>query len=153
MDHHFNVCFFSVQTDAFLTMYVWCCGTVTGIFLFSMRSGFVRLKASWWEFYHIANDLITMEAEFHFHIKTFLLLNLIFPCHNNEVKSCSKIRYPAHARVLPFPLNRTLRVFSCFLLANNTLEPVNCLRQLPVSFLFKLTYFLLHFISLFNLYD
>ena len=56
------------------------------------------------------------------------LLNLIFPSHKNEVKSCSKIRYPAHARVVPFPVNRTLRIFSCFLLANNTLKPVSCLR-------------------------
>ena len=31
---------------------------------------------------------------------------------------------------------RTLRVFSCFLLPNNTLKPVNCLRQRPVSLLY-----------------
>ena len=71
-----------------------------------------------------------MEAEFHFHVlKNFpcrQLLNLIFPSHKMEL-SCSKIRYPAHARVVPFPVNRTLRVFSCFLLRNNTLKPVNCL--------------------------
>ena len=43
-------------------------------------------------------------------------------------------------RIVPFPVNRILRIFSCFLLANNTLKPVNCLGQRPVSFVFKLTY-------------
>ena len=60
MHYHFNVWFFSLQTDAFLTVYVWCCGlvTVTGIFLITMQSGLVLLDASRRDFCHIANDLI-----------------------------------------------------------------------------------------------
>ena len=35
VEYHFNVCFFPVQTDAFLTVYsFWCCGLVTGMFSF-----------------------------------------------------------------------------------------------------------------------
>ena len=34
VEYHFNVCFSPVQTDAFLTVYVWCCGLVTGMFSF-----------------------------------------------------------------------------------------------------------------------
>ena len=123
---------------AFLPLYVCCCGLVTGILLFIMRSGFVLLNAPWREFCHIANELIIWKLNsMSKHFPCSQLLNLIFPSH--------KMRYPAYARVAPFPVNRTLRVFSCFHLANNTLKPVNCLRQRPVSFVFKLTYFLLHF--------
>ena len=44
MGYHFNVCFFPVQTDAFLTVYIWCCGLVTGIVLSSCVS--VELMAT-----------------------------------------------------------------------------------------------------------
>ena len=132
--------FFSVQTDAFLTVYVWCCGLVTGIFLIIMQSGLVLLNASWRDFCHRA---IWQKLWIPSPLLSTGKFN--FPVSQNEVKSCLKISYPAHARVVPFPVNRALRIFSCFLLANNTLKPVNCLRQRPVSFVFKLTYFLLHF--------
>ena len=87
LDYHFNVCFFPVQKDRFLTVYVWCCGLVTEIFLFIMRSGFVLLNVSRQDLCHIANDLLIW----------------------------------------------------------NILQPVSCYSQRPVSFVFKLTYFLLHF--------
>ena len=58
MDYHFNVCFFSVQTDAFLTVYVRCCGLVTEIFLIIMQSGLGLLNASRRGYCHIENDLI-----------------------------------------------------------------------------------------------
>ena len=79
-----NVCFFSVQTDAFMTVYVWCCGSVTGIFLFIMRSGFILFKASRRE----PKRLDNMEAECLFHGKTFPLQSTawgsyLFPSSSN----------------------------------------------------------------------
>ena len=76
MDYHFNVYFFSVQTDAFLTRYVWCCGLVTGIFLFIMRCGFVLLNASRRDFYHIANDLIIWRLLGQFFFPLFFVFSL-----------------------------------------------------------------------------
>ena len=125
MGYHFNVCFSSVQTDAFLTVYVWCCGLVSFLWHHAIRfHGSVESIAT--RFLPHRKRLDNVDAEFF--LPCSQLLNLIFPSHKNEVKSCSKIRYPAHARVVPFPVNRTLRIFSCFLLANNTLKPVSCLR-------------------------
>ena len=124
MDYHFNVCFFSVKTRLLLWISY-------RNFSFHHAIRFRPVKGIVTRVLPYSKRLDNLEAEFHFHVKTFPL------------KSCSKIRYPAHVRVVPFPVNRTLRVFSCSLLANNTLKPVNCLRQLPVSFVFKLTHFVL----------
>ena len=83
MDYHFDVSFSPVQTDVFLTVYVWCCGLVTGIFLFIMWSGFVLfVNVSLRILCHTANDLIIWKPEFH------------FPCQNISPKSTAKFNSP-----------------------------------------------------------
>ena len=67
----FNICFSPVLTDSFLTMYIWCCGLVTGIFLSS--SGFFLLKVSRQDLCLIANDLMIWKLNSIFHVKTFPL--------------------------------------------------------------------------------
>ena len=96
MDYHFNICFFPVQADAFLTMYVWCCGLITRISISS--SGFFLLNVSRRDLCLIANDLMIWKPNSISHVKTFPLQSIAkfsSPVLWNEVKSCSKIRYPA----------------------------------------------------------
>ena len=108
----------------------------TGIFIFIMRSIFILLNSSYLS--HIANDLLKWK-QFHFPCQNISsqLRNLIPPCVSwNDLNFFFKSKV-SNTRVVPSPVNRTLRFFSCFLLANNMLKSI------AVSCVFELTYLLL----------
>ena len=65
MDYHFNVFFFLVQTDAFLTVYIWCRGLVTEFF-FQSCDWFRAVERIAARSLPHSKRLDNMEAKFHF---------------------------------------------------------------------------------------
>ena len=98
-----------------------------------MQSGLVLLNASRRGYCHIANDLIIWKLNSISPMQSTAKFN--FPVSQNEVKSYSKIRYPAHARVVPFSVNRKLRIFSCFLLASIPTKFGACIKNRMIFYL------------------
>ena len=143
MNYHFNVCFFSVQTDAILTVYVWCCGFLQEFFFSSCDP----VSSCWMHrdkmFATQQNDLIMWKPNSILHVKTFplqsQLLNLILPAHKMKLRLVQNQGIQHNLTVVPFPaVNRKLRFFSCFPLANNTLtsqllEAATCFLRLQIN--------------------
>ena len=115
----------------------------TGVFLFIMRSSFILLNASRQDVCHTANDLIMWTPNSIPHVKTFplqsQLLNLILPAHKMKLRLVQNQGIQHNLTVVPFPaVNRKLRFFSCFPLANNTLtgrllETAACFLRLQIN--------------------